>query len=369
MKRILVCGLVPDVGGLEKIVVDFYNHINVSEFELEFLLQGSEDVEFSDHFKSLCRNPIVVHRIPKLRPHIKQALKKWDLFFKENAHRFDILWSNQNGLTHLEFLKLAKKYGIKKRIIHGHCATADKFYRFIHPINRLFVGKYATDFWACGTEALNHFYHGREREKALVIHNAIEVEKFLYNKEKKVQLCKEYCIPEDCLVVGQVSRLYEKAKNQSFCVKVFSEIVKKEPNSRLVFIGKGDTAFLQNLVEQYGVADKVIFTGLKTNVGEMLNLLDVFFFPSNFEGLPIVLIEAQANGLPVVTANHLPDAKILENFDNCLSLTDSLEAWADKILSVRHSRELDTDKVRKKIDEAGYEIESATRNLEELFKD
>ena len=368
MKRILVCGLVPDIGGLEKIVVDFYNHIDTSEFELEFLLQGSEDVEFSDHFKNLCRNPLIVHRIPKLRPHMKQALKEWDRFFKENAHRYDILWSNQNGLTHLEFLKLAKKYGIEKRIVHGHCATADKFYRFIHPINRHFVGKYATDFWACGTEALNHFYHGREREKALVIHNAIEVEKFLYDEEKKVQLRKEYDIPEDCFVVGQVSRLYEKQKNQSFCVKVFSEIVKKEPNSRLVFIGRGDTAFLQNLAEQCGVADKVIFTGLKTNVGEMLNLLDVFFFPSNFEGLPIVLIEAQTNGLPVITASHLPDAKILENFDNRLSLNDSLEAWANKILSVRHSRELDIEKVKKKIDEAGYEIESATRNLEELFK-
>lgn len=80
------------------------------------------------------------------------------------------------------------------------------------------------------------------------------------------------------------------------------------------------------------------------------------------------MIEAQANGLPVVTASHLPDAKILENFDNRLSLTDSLEEWADKILSVRHSRELDPDKVRKKLDEAGYEIESATRNLENLFK-
>ena len=369
MKRILVCGLVPDIGGLEKIVLDFYNHIDTNEFELEFLLQGSEDVEFSDHFKSLCRNKTVVHRIPKLRPHIKQALKEWDIFFKENAHRFDILWSNQNGLTHLEFLKLAKKYGIEKRIVHGHCAIADKFYRFIHPINRLFVGKYATDFWACGTEALNHFYHGKEREKALVIHNAIEVEKFLYNEEKKVQLRKEYHIPEDSLVVGQVSRLYEKQKNQSFCIKVFAELVKKEPNSRLVFIGRGDIAFLQNIAEQYGVADKVIFTGVKTNIGEMLNLLDVFFFPSHFEGLPIVLIEAQANGLPVVTANHLPDAKILENFDNCLSLTDSLEAWEDKILYVRHSRELDTEKVKKKIDEAGYEIESATRNLEDLFKD
>ena len=369
MKRILVCGLVPDIGGLEKIVVDFYNHIDTNEFELEFLLQGSEDVEFSNHFKNLCRNPLIVHRIPKLRPHMKQALKEWDLFFKENAHHYDILWSNQNGLTHLEFLKLAKKYGIEKRIVHGHCATADKFYRFIHPINRLFVGKYATDFWACGIEALNHFYHGKERKKALVIHNAIEVEKFLYDEEKKVQLRKEYDIPEDCFVVGQVSRLYEKQKNQSFCVKVFSEIVKKEPNSRLVFIGRGDTTFLQNLAEQYGVADKVIFTGLKTNVGEMLHLLDVFFFPSNFEGLPIVLIEAQANGLPVVTASHLPDAKILENFDNCLSLNDSLEAWADKILSVRHSRELNTEKVKKKIDEAGYEIESATRNLEDLFKD
>ena len=368
MKRILVCGLVPDIGGLEKIVVDFYNHIDTSEFELEFLLQGPKDVDFSDHFKKLCRNKIVFHRIPKLRPHIKQALKEWDDFFKKNSHRYDILWSNQNALSHLEFLKLAKKYGIEKRIVHAHCAQAEHFHRIIHPINRLFVGKYATDFWACGTEALNHFYHGKEREKALVIHNAIEVEKFLYNQEMQAQLRKEYHIPEDCLVVGQVSRLYEKQKNQSFCVKVFSEIVKKEPNSRLVFIGRGDTSFLLNLAEQYGVADKVIFTGLKTNIGEMLNLLDVFFFPSNFEGLPIVLIEAQANGLPVVTASHLPDAKILENFDNQLSLTNSLEEWADKILSVRYSRELDNEKVKNQIVEADYEIESATRNLEELFK-
>ena len=368
MKRILVCGLVPDIGGLEKIVVDFYNHIDTSEFELEFLLQGPKDVDFSEHFKKLCRNKIVFHRIPKLRPHIKQALKEWDDFFKKNSHRYDILWSNQNALSHLEFLKLAKKYGIEKRIVHAHCAQAEHFHRIIHPINRLFVGKYATDFWACGTEALNHFYHGKEREKALVIHNAIEVEKFLYNQEMQAQLRKEYHIPEDCLVVGQVSRLYEKQKNQSFCVKVFSEIVKKEPNSRLVFIGRGDTSFLLNLAEQYGVADKVIFTGLKTNVGEMLNLLDVFFFPSNFEGLPIVLIEAQANGLPVVTASHLPDAKILENFDNQLSLTDSLEEWADKILSVRYSRELDNEKVKNQIVEADYEIETATRNLEELFK-
>ena len=368
MKRILVCGLVPDIGGLEKIVVDFYNHIDTSEFELEFLLQGPKDVDFSEHFKKLCRNKIVFHRIPKLRPHIKQALKEWDDFFEKNSHRYDILWSNQNALSHLEFLKLAKKYGIEKRIVHAHCAQAEHFHRIIHPINRLFVGKYATDFWACGTEALNHFYHGKEREKALVIHNAIEVEKFLYNQEMQAQLRKEYHIPEDCLVVGQVSRLYEKQKNQSFCVKVFSEIVKKEPNSRLVFIGRGDTSFLLNLAEQYGVADKVIFTGLKTNIGEMLNLLDVFFFPSNFEGLPIVLIEAQANGLPVVTASHLPDAKILENFDNQLSLTNSLEEWADKILSVRYSRELDNEKVKNQIVEADYEIESATRNLEELFK-
>ena len=368
MKRVLVCGLVPDIGGLEKIVVDFYNNINTDEFEFEFLVQGPEDVEFSEHLKKLFRNPIVVHRIPKLRPNIKMALKEWDEFFRNNAHRYDILWSNQNGLTHLEFLKLAKKYGIKKRIVHGHCATADKFYRFVHPINRLFVGKYATDFWACGLEAVNHFYHGKEREKALVINNAIEVEQFLYNENVREKLRKEYNIPEDCLVVGQVSRLDEKAKNQSFCVKVFSELVKKEPNSRLVFIGRGDTAFLRNIAEQYGVADKVIFTGLKTNVGEMLNLLDVFIFSSNFEGLGIVLIEAQANGLPVVSASHLPDARILESYDNSLSLKDEWKLWADKILSVRNERILDNEYIYNKISEHGYEIKSATRQLERLFE-
>ena len=169
-------------------------------------------------------------------------------------------------------------------------------------------------------------------------------------------------------MVGQVSRLYEKQKNQSFCVKVFSELVKKEPNSRLVFIGGGDTAFLQDIAKQYGVADKVIFTGLKTNVGEMLNLLDVFIFSSNFEGLGIVLIEAQANGLPVVSASHLPDARILESYDNSLSLKDEWKLWADKILSVRNSRVLDNEYIYKKISEHGYEIKSATRQLERLFE-
>ena len=170
-------------------------------------------------------------------------------------------------------------------------------------------------------------------------------------------------------MVGQVSRLYEKQKNQSFCVKVFSELVKKEPNSRLVFIGRGDTTFLTNLAKEYNVEDKVIFTGLKSNVGEMLNLLDVFFFPSNFEGLPIVLVEAQANGLPVVTANHLPDARILENYDNSLSLKDEYSVWADKILSVKNSRILENEYIYNKISEHGYEIKSATRELERLFNE
>ena len=87
-----------------------------------------------------------------------------------------------------------------------------------------------TDFWACGVEAANHFYQGKERKKALVINNAIEVEQFLFNEKAREKLREEYCIPGDCLVVGQVSRLYEKQKNQSFFVKVFSELVKKEPN-------------------------------------------------------------------------------------------------------------------------------------------
>jgi len=160
--------------------------------------------------------------------------------------------------------------------------------------------------------------------------------------------------------------------DQAFTImaeKIKDILKKKEPNSRLVFIGRGDTSFLENVAKEYGIADKVIFTGLTTNVGKMLNLLDVFFFPSNFEGLPIVLIEAQANGLPVVTANHLPDARILDNYDNSLSLKDSLEKWADKILSVRDHRELDTEKAKQLIDENGYEIESATKQLEKLFNE
>ena len=144
------------------------------------------------------------------------------IFFKKNAHRYDIVWSNQNGLTHLEFLKLAKKYGIEKESFMDIVLQQINFIVLFTQLIDFLSANMRQIFWACGTEALNHFYHGQERDKSLVIHNAIEVEKFLYNEKKKIQLRKEYHIPEDCFVVGQVSRLYEKQKNQSFCVKVFS---------------------------------------------------------------------------------------------------------------------------------------------------
>lgn len=370
VKRVLVCGLVKNVGGLEKIVFDFYNNIDTNEFEFEFLLQGEEEIDFSEHSKAINKNKLVVHRIPHLLPNLRKSLKEWDKFFKENAHRYDILWANLNALNHVEFVRLAKKYGIQKRIIHAHCDSAHGKSSYLHPMFRPFVGVYATDFWACSEKAADFFYHRGIRNKALVINNAIELEQFIFDLEKRKKIRTEYNIPDDALVLGQVGRLVDFNKYQSYSIRVFAEVVKKNPNSRLMLIGRGDTIELERLAEELNVRDKVIFTGVKNDVGEMLNALDVFVFPSKFEGLGIVLIEAQANGLPVVTGEHLPaEAKINDNYNNTLSLEAEPSAWAEAIFHAWKIGRISEEEIRKRFKERSYNIQEEVKKLEKLLKE
>jgi len=193
-----------------------------------------------------------------------------------------------------------------------------------------------------------------------VIRNGIDLEKFanvsISQKEKR----KELGIPEDAYVVGQVSR-FTYQKNPEFTVKVFSELLKKKENAYLLLIGRGkQETELRKQVQQLGIEDKVRILISRDDIPELLKAMDVFVLPSRFEGFGIVLVEAQAAGLPCVVSESVPSQVYLSKKVNKLNLNDSTDLWVDTLLNPKGN--VDTwDDIEK------YDMKNEIRNLEKLY--
>lgn len=193
-----------------------------------------------------------------------------------------------------------------------------------------------------------------------VIRNGIDLEKFanvsISQKEKR----KELGIPEDAYVVGQVSR-FTYQKNPEFTVKVFSELLKKKENAYLLLIGRGkQETELRKQVQQLGIEDKVRILVSRDDIPELLKAMDVFVLPSRFEGFGIVLVEAQAAGLPCVVSESVPSQVYLSKKVNKLNLNDSTDLWVDTLLNPKGN--VDTwDDIEK------YDMKNEIRNLEKLY--
>ena len=193
-----------------------------------------------------------------------------------------------------------------------------------------------------------------------VIRNGIDLERFanvsISQKEKR----KELGIPEDAYVVGQVSR-FTYQKNPEFTVKVFSELLKKKENAYLLLIGRGkQETELRKQVQQLGIEDKVRILVSRDDIPELLKAMDVFVLPSRFEGFGIVLVEAQAAGLPCVVSESVPSQVYLSKKVNKLNLNDSTDLWVDTLLNPKGN--VDTwDDIEK------YDMKNEIRNLEKLY--
>ena len=193
-----------------------------------------------------------------------------------------------------------------------------------------------------------------------VIRNGIDLEKFanvsISQKEKR----KELGIPEDAYVVGQVSR-FTYQKNPEFTVKVFSELLKKKENAYLLLIGRGkQETELRKQVQQLGIEDKVRILISRDDIPELLKAMDVFVLPSRFEGFGIVLVEAQAAGLPCVVSESVPSQVYLSKKVNKLNLNDSTDLWVDTLLDPKGN--IDTwDDIEK------YDMKNEIKNLEKLY--
>ena len=174
----------------------------------------------------------------------------------------------------------------------------------------------------------------------LVLNNGTDLGKYNLPESTRAEIRQAEGIPVDAFVLGHIGRFID-AKNHVFLLKIFCEILKKNQNSRLLLVGDGELkSDIHVLARKYGIAEKVIFTGLRGDIPELLKAMDVFCLPSKTEGVPVTVVEAQAAGVKCVISDVVVDDVMLTNRIFKMSLEESESMWADKILyGKEHSNE------------------------------
>ena len=353
-------------GGVESFLINYYRNIDRDKIQFDFLCNSHEAVAYEDELISLGGRTFHITARSKDRTTYKKELEE---VFRDQASEWSAIWVNVCSLANIDYLKIAKRYGIKKRIIHSHNSQNmdSKLRVFLHKWNKRSIEKYATDFWACSEDAAHWFYSDELMKKVVVIHNAIDVERMKFDEEKRQTIRKQYGL-ENKYVIGNVGRLHFQ-KNQEFAIEVFNEYHKDYPDSVLVLVGQGeDEGKLKKQVEEHALDDSVIFTGVQKDIQGWLSSFDLFLFPSKFEGLGIAALEAQVNSLPVIASKGVipEEVKMNDNFE-FFDLDAGVQAWGYKIDKLRIKDRLDYEIVKSNFVSNGYDIETEAKKLERLL--
>lgn len=363
-KKILIFGMNDNPGGVERFLLNYYTHINHEKIEFDFLCNYPK-VAYEE--KLLERGAKVFHITARSKNVFKYYMEI-NRFFKTKGKDYDAIWVNVSSLANIDYLKLAKKYGIKRRIVHSHSSkNMDSEVRGkLHSYNKKRIFRFATDFWACSSDAAKWFFEGQALEQSVIIPNAIKVDDYKYDENKAKKILEAYGL-ESSYVIGNVGR-FSAPKNHPFLINVFSKLIKKLPEARLVLVGQGpDEEMLKNQVEKLGLTGQVIFAGVQSDIQAWLSSFDLFFFPSKFEGLSLAALEAQANGVPTLSSKGVitEELKIVENFE-FFELSKSEEQWAEKIIEMKisHTR-VHSEEILDSFKSVGYELSLASSLLEE----
>lgn len=370
MYKILVIGMADEVGGIESVIKNYYDNFDLTKIHLDFICAFPDDMAFENEFK---KNGSKVFHVARRGKHFFKYYKQLRNIFLSYGKNYDCLWFNASDLANIDALKLAKKVGIKRIIIHSHNSRIiDQGIKGwikteLHYFHRKNIQKFGTNFWACSKAAENWLYPPQLRKDSIIVKNAIDINKDSFNNTKRNKL-KEKLNLTNQIIIGNVGRLNIQ-KNQLFLLKVFKEIVKDKKNVRLVLVGEGpDKAKIKEEVNRLELDNKVMIVGQQKDMQAWYSLFDIFVFPSVFEGLSVALLEAQSNGLPIVTSNKVSpnEVKVNSNFE-VLSLDQSIDIWKKEIEQKLDSKRIKEKEIVQNFNKKGYNIVTEARTLEKKF--
>lgn len=358
MKRVLHCFNGLDNGGVEAFVMNVYRNIDRTKIQFDFLLRDNNRTHYWDEIESMGGRIFVTPTYPKRAISNYFETKK----FLEEHREYETIHVHANSLIYMNAIKIAKKLKIKNRIIHSHNTRPQKdILVYLHKHNKKHIDKYANIKLACSNVAGEWMFDSDFQ----VINNGINSEKFRYNEKIRNDIRDQLGINDEVLI-GNIGRFVEQ-KNHSFIIDVFSEYKKMNTKSKLLLMGFGELENdIRNQVEQLCLEDDVIILTDRNDAYNILQAVDVFLFPSKFEGLGISLVEAQASGLSCLVSDNIPKEAIFDNRVNVLSFDENKSVWANKLdilCKSNYKREVGADIVKSN----NYDICNTCEQLIQIY--
>jgi glycosyltransferase involved in cell wall biosynthesis len=352
-----------DRGGAETMMMNLYRNMNRSEVQFDFVVHTDDHCSFDDEIKALGGK---IFRVPTYqgRNHLRYK-KSWEDFFKTHPE-YKIIHGHIRSTASI-YLKIANNYGLVT-IAHSHSTSSGTGLPALikntlqYPIryigNYLFACSQTAGIWLFGKKAC-------KRDNFYLLNNAIDTSKYIFNETLRRDKREEFQI-QDRFVVGHVGS-FGYPKNHEFLIDIFKAIHDKEPNSVLMLVGEGELREkMEEKVADLGLTDSVIFTGLRHDIPELLQAMDVILFPSLYEGLPVTIVEAQASGIKCIISDTITKEVVCDdNLVSFMSLKSHVNDWADQVLeySNGYTRKNGHDQIIK----SGYDIQQTSAVLQKFY--
>ena len=302
-------------GGVESVVMNYYRHIDRTKIQFDFICdEDSTDIPYEE-IEKLGGKVILIppyQKVFKYHRELKKVLKDG---------KYKIVHSHINTLSVFS-LYAAKCAGVPARIAHSHSTTnkQEKKKNLLKQVLKPFSKVFATDYMCCSELAGRWLFGNKEYDKGNVslLNNAIDLDKFKYDEKIRSDKRNELNISDDTLVIGHVGRL----------IDIFNEVHKQKENSILLLAGQGPLMEeMKEKVKKLGIEECVKFLGQINDVKELYQAMDLFLFPSLYEGLGMVVVEAQASGLPCVVSTEIPETAKVTQKIAFINLDSQIENW------------------------------------------
>jgi glycosyltransferase involved in cell wall biosynthesis len=357
-----------DRGGIETMIMNLYRNIDRDKVQFDFLAHYGREAAYNDEIRAMGGR---IYEMPALKneSHVYywrlfqyiSALKK---FFKEHKE-YKIIHGHMTNTASI-YMPIAKKNGVTCRIAHSHNTHGKSgMLGYVTNLLQKPIYKNATDWFACSKAAAKWFYPAEDvaAGRVTVVPNAVDAQKFRFNVDTRQKMRQQLGV-EDKLVIGCVAR-FRPEKNHAFLLDVLKEVLKTRENAVLLFAGDGPCEEeTKAKAADMGLQEKVIFLGMRSDIPDVMQAMDVFTLASLWEGLPVVGIEAQASGLHCIVSDGVTDEMNAIDMVEYISLQAPISEWADRLIK---AAEMSREDTYEKLKEAGYDIHTTAPQLQEFY--
>ena len=357
MKKILISptlGL--DLEGITSVIYNYTKAMDRTGLQISFLTYGELKPSVRERFEALGEILFVSDRKQSTLAYMRDYMA----LLKERS--FDVVHINGNSGTMIIEVLLAKLCGVKNVMVHAHSTRTN--HPFVNSVLKHPMMWLSRECIAC-SEATGQWLYGKY--PYTLLNNAVELENFRFQDTLRQRYRAEFGIRDGEYLIGHIGHFTEP-KNHFFLIDIFAEFHRLEPASRLLLVSDGPRfRQVQEKVAALGLQDAVIFAGRRSDVAGIYSAMDLFILPSCWEGLPLVMVEAQMNGLSLLVSDAVTKVAKCTERVFYKPLADGAQSWAERlseILKMPFDRRADQ---RDTIAEKGFDIHTEAAKLRELY--